>query len=207
MGDTDRRDDGRFSTAVTDSELLAAVRTHEPAATSEVAGEVDITRQGADKRLRQLRDDGQVNSKKIGASLVWFSVDDDADAGDSPLDSRGESHGDATETGNDTTTDGATDGVSLGDDVPERIDDADARDAVAAAVDYVAEHGPTGMREVVNAVLPEHPLGYDTDVVPLESGERYRGAWWRKVVKNGLEESGARYRNGVGWVVDGEGES
>jgi hypothetical protein len=76
MGDDGRRSDGRFQARVTDDEILAAVRAHEPAATSEVAGEVDMTRQGADRRLRQLRDAGRVNSKKIGASLVWFSADD-----------------------------------------------------------------------------------------------------------------------------------
>jgi hypothetical protein len=33
--------------------------------------------------------------------------------------------------------------------------------------------------------MPRYPLGYE--VPELEPGERYRGAWWRKVVKPGLE--------------------
>jgi len=74
----DRDTDGQFKSGTSDAEILAAVRAHEPAATSEVAGEVDMTRQGADQRLRRLRDDGQVNSKKIGASLVWFAPQQDA---------------------------------------------------------------------------------------------------------------------------------
>lgn len=84
-----RNADGQFTPDHTDEETLAAVRAHEPAAASEVAGEVGTTRQGADRRLRRLRDEGRVNSKKIGASLVPFAperasptptpaVDDDA---------------------------------------------------------------------------------------------------------------------------------
>lgn len=49
-----------------------AVREHEPAATSEVAAELGIARQSADYRLRNLREEDRVESKKIGASLVWF---------------------------------------------------------------------------------------------------------------------------------------
>lgn len=85
-----RNADGQFTPEHTDEEILAAVRAHEPAATSEVAGGVGTTRQGADRRLRRLRDEGRVNSNKIGASLVPFAperasptlpapaVDDDA---------------------------------------------------------------------------------------------------------------------------------
>lgn len=77
----DRDDHGRFSATHSDAEVVAAVRAHEPAATSEVADELDMARQSADYRLRQLREDGRVASKKIGASLVWFTVagDDDHD--------------------------------------------------------------------------------------------------------------------------------
>lgn len=57
--------------------------------------------------------------------------------------------------------------------------------AVRAARDYLKENGPASMREIVAEVMPRHPLGYE--VPELESGERYRGAWWRKVVKPGLE--------------------
>ena len=71
--DKGRNKEGRFTPEHTDAEILAAVRAHEPAATSEVAGEVGMTRQGADRRLRRLRDEGRVSSKKIGAALVWFA--------------------------------------------------------------------------------------------------------------------------------------
>lgn len=69
----ERNESGQYTPQHTDADILAAVRAHEPAATSEVADEVGMTRQGADRRLRQLRDEGRVASKKIGASLVWFA--------------------------------------------------------------------------------------------------------------------------------------
>lgn len=57
--------------------------------------------------------------------------------------------------------------------------------AIAAAYAYLRENERATMREIVAAVLPEHPIGYD--VPDLKEGERYRGAWWRRVVKPGLE--------------------
>lgn len=63
-----------------EEDYLDAVREHEPAATSEVADAVGVTRQGADYRLRQLEVEGLVRSKMAGNSLVWFIVDD-ADGG------------------------------------------------------------------------------------------------------------------------------
>ncbi len=72
----DRGDGGTFQPEVSDAELLDAVRANSPAATSEVAEEVDMSRQGADARLRQLREHNRVENKKIGASLVWFSPDE-----------------------------------------------------------------------------------------------------------------------------------
>jgi len=87
---TDTRDEsGRFAQTVSDDVVLAAVRAHTPAATSEVADECGVTRQAVDYRLRELRDDGRVNSKKIGASLVWFPTDG-RELGDERASERGE---------------------------------------------------------------------------------------------------------------------
>lgn len=71
-GGLDRDPDGRYAPRVDDDDLLAAVEEHEPAATSEIADALGVTRQAADYRLRALVDDGLVAKKKIGASLVWF---------------------------------------------------------------------------------------------------------------------------------------
>lgn len=60
-----------------DEVYIDAVREHEPAATSEVAEAVGVARQSADYRLRQLQDDGKVESKKIGNSLAWSVVGDE----------------------------------------------------------------------------------------------------------------------------------
>lgn len=194
MTDKARGDSGAYTREVSDAELLAAVRTHNPAATSEVAGEVDMTRQGVDRRLRQLRDDGRVNSKKIGASLVWFPV---ADETGTDADTAGESRRDTGASGAESAADDST-GVSVGDDVPERIDDADARAAVSAAVTFVRDNAPVEKREITDAVRPAHPLGYGSG-----DGEgRDRSAWWRRVVRPGLRASGVEYVNGVGWRVD-----
>jgi predicted transcriptional regulator len=72
MGES-RNQKGRFTPEHTDGDILAAVRAHEPAGTSEIADEVGMSRQGADRRLRRLRDGGRVNSKKIAASRIWFT--------------------------------------------------------------------------------------------------------------------------------------
>ena len=79
------------------------------------------------------------------------------------------------------------------DDVRTQLEDVSFpstkdRDACVAAVgasrDYLREHGSASMRDFVTDVMPDHPIGYN--VPDLEPGERYRGSWWRKVVKPGL---------------------
>jgi hypothetical protein len=68
---------------------------------------------------------------------------------------------------------------------PATVDRADAIDAIGAAREYLHEHGKATMRDFVTGVMPRYPLDYE--VPELEPGDRYRGAWWRKVVKPGLE--------------------
>ena len=67
---------GRFATKYDEQDILDAVRENEPAATSEVADAVGFARQNADYRLRRLEDEGEVRSKKVGASLVWMLAED-----------------------------------------------------------------------------------------------------------------------------------
>lgn len=59
-----------------DEAFVEAVRTREPASTAEVAEAVGCTRRNADYRLRQLREDGTVESKLVGNSLVWLLAGD-----------------------------------------------------------------------------------------------------------------------------------
>lgn len=63
---------GRFATKYDEQDILDAVRTNEPAATSEVADAVGFARQNADYRLRRLEEEGKVRSKKVGPALVWM---------------------------------------------------------------------------------------------------------------------------------------
>lgn len=85
---SENRDDrGYFQPEHGDQEYLAALAEREPAGTAEIADAVGVTRQNADQRLRQLQDDGKVNCKKIGTSLVWtlddeFAAVDHVDPGD-----------------------------------------------------------------------------------------------------------------------------
>lgn len=162
---TNRNDDGRFTPRQTDEDILEAVRTHEPAATSEVASEISVSRQAADYRLRKLLDEDRVSKKKIGASLVWFAPEDQ----------------DELEHDTRPLTDHGLDDV----DFPKSKDRARCEQAVRASRDYIRDQDGASMREIVSSIMPDHPLGYD--VPDLEPGDRFRGAWWRRVVKPGLE--------------------
>jgi len=79
MSENDRDEHGQFQPEHTDREFLDAVADREPAGTTEIAEVIGVTRQNADRRLRQLEADRRVTSKKIGRSIAWSladSVDD-----------------------------------------------------------------------------------------------------------------------------------
>lgn len=65
------------SMTLDESEYLEAVDEHSPASTKEVADSVGVTRQGADYRLRKLEEEGKVESKMVGNSLIWQLPDDE----------------------------------------------------------------------------------------------------------------------------------
>lgn len=67
-----RDDSGQYTAKYAEADILAAVREHAPAATSEVAAAVGFARQNADYRLRRLEDEGKVRRKKVGPTLVWL---------------------------------------------------------------------------------------------------------------------------------------
>jgi len=75
-------------------------------------------------------------------------------------------------------------------DLPSDIDRDDAVETIHSARDYIREQRGAPKSEIVLEVMPDNPLKYDVDDAreKIEAGERYRGAWWRKVVKPGLEE-------------------
>ncbi len=173
-----RNTDGRFTPEHTDAEILAAVRAYEPAATSEVAEEVGMTRQGADRRLRRLRDEGQVNSKKIGASLVWFGPQQDDEEGRrEPTDAaRADAVGDGIDGPAAPPADAHGRHAAAEEDALAGLDTtADRRDAVRACVEYLREQGTAQKSGFVDAVYPEHPAGFKSS-----------GGWWNKIGKEHL---------------------
>ncbi|MCX2819971.1 ArsR family transcriptional regulator [Haladaptatus sp. F3-133] len=85
----ERDEQGRVEPRQSDKEVVDAVRKHEPAATKEVADELDMARQSADYRLRKLKEEKRVRSKMVGNSLVWMVRRSEASRTDTdPTDSR-----------------------------------------------------------------------------------------------------------------------
>lgn len=73
---------------------------------------------------------------------------------------------------------------------PNTVDREAGEAAIEAAVAYIEEHGSATKKDLVQSVMPEHSLGYDTEkaIDQVETpGERFRGAWWRRIVKPGLD--------------------
>ena len=179
---------GQFAGEVTADDVVAAVRAHDPAATSEIGDELGVSRQAADRRLRRLRDDGRVSSKKIGASLVWFLPREaggrpargDADAFDAA-----DLQGDASTTLDDDA--GARAGksdVSMADLkgwLRAYLDERDggptksyARGILADAVVYLREHGDASTTELKAELYPRYADHYAGDRAMWQStGGRY----------------------------------
>lgn len=70
-------------------------------------------------------------------------------------------------------------------DVPQGKDLVDCAAVVKKCVNHLYADGPSSKREIVIAVMPDYPLGYP--VPDLDVGDRYRGAWWRRIVQKGLK--------------------
>jgi len=77
------------------------------------------------------------------------------------------------------------------DDVPGRINAEDARAAIRAAIEYVENNGGATKKEIIPEIMPDHDCGYDVEVAleKIEKGERFRGAYWRRIIKPGLKQS------------------
>ena len=63
---------GKYSTSYPDSDFLDAIQQYNGmAGTAEIAETVGCTRRTAYTRLKSLENEGQVNSRKVGNSLIW----------------------------------------------------------------------------------------------------------------------------------------
>lgn len=71
----ERDKDGNFTTRVSDDEIVTFVRETKRCTTAKVADEFYDSPQGADYRLRKLKDAGRVENEKVGRTNVWHAVD------------------------------------------------------------------------------------------------------------------------------------
>lgn len=177
----------------TDEELLSALeRATDPvdspvASAGDVAEHVPINADSVRKRLTTMVETGPVETRKFGRSrLFWPTADErEHQARLDELDQEPEQRDEPSpQPEPEPVPEPAHDPLS-GVEFPESRDRDDCLRVVRAAESYLREHETATMRDFVREVLPEHSLGYE--IVELEPGDRYRGAWWRRVVKPGLE--------------------
>lgn len=197
----DRNESGRFDDRIPPAAVLDVFDDRDDLARPLTAGDVvdalGIARRTAHNKLNRLVERGDLETRKIGArGRVWWvpiprdeSDDTPAPVREASADAPEATDGtpdtrDATATGSRPESGSGLDGV----DFPSGRDREACEAAVRAARDYLREDGPATKAELVRAIMPEHPLGYDVDgaLAKIEAGDRYRGAWWRRVVSPGL---------------------
>jgi hypothetical protein len=199
----ERDDSGQYTETVTlDAVLGVFDQVRGPVITSsDVADALDCTTEAARQKLGQLTDRGDLDRRKTGRTTIYWRAESDTDGHeDAPRDDESAPASEPVETspdrvdghlGDDSAPPGDVSGeYPLGAsvpaflDAPRGIDRRAALEAVDAVRSFLHERGPASQREIVRAVMPDHPLGYD--VPDLEPGDRFRGAWWRRVVKPAL---------------------
>ena len=68
---------GQYSASYSDDDFLKAIADlGGTAGTSEIADRVGCVRDSAYRRLNQLAENGRVERRRIGNSLVWFATDE-----------------------------------------------------------------------------------------------------------------------------------
>ena len=207
MGDVthDKHDEttGKFAAEYSGEDFVDAVGTLDLPTTSDVADAVGCAHRTALHHLNRLEEEGRLDSRMAGRAKLWRVLSETRDAGVAP-DAESAAHTarersvsqddrdttvaeeprDAPETGEDQAP---LDDVL--DDLPSTVDRDAAREAILAAREYLEKHSRATKADFVRGVMRDHPLGYDPDaaLAKLEAGERFRGAWWRRVVKPGLK--------------------
>ena len=163
---------------------------------ADVADHFGVTRETARRKLKQLSDRGELDRRKVSRRVIYWRADGDGfDAGglrgdpSTTLDDTDAEHTATTASGTDPTeTTGDARNAESGrtraesdavdpvdhDELPDGVDVADAREAYDAVRSHLREDGPAGKRSIVAAVMVEYPPG------------RYRGAWWRRVIRPAL---------------------
>ena len=185
---------GEFVETVTLDDVLAVFDAVEGPVilSADVADELDCSRETARRKLETLHDRGDLEWRKVARRVIYWRPERDEKAADvdaAPF-RRDESvtrgtHAEPEHAGAASRETDAMDSV----DFPATRDRAPCEDAVRAARDYIRANGGATKQDLVKNVMPEHALGYDVDaaIAKVDSQERYRGGWWRSVVKPGLE--------------------
>jgi len=159
---------------------------------ADVADELDCSRETARRKLETLHDRGDLEWRKVARRVIYWRPDSDekaADTAEAPVrrDESGDhgTHAEAKHAGAARRESDPLDSV----DFPATRERDACEDAVRAARDYIRAQGGATKAELVRGVMPEHALGYDADaaIAKVATEERYRGGWWRSVVKPGLE--------------------
>jgi predicted ArsR family transcriptional regulator len=156
---------GKFAAEYSGEDFVDAVAARDLPTTSDVADAVGCAHRTALHHLNRLEEEGRVDSRMAGRAKLWRVLHDpESGEAQAPLD-------------------------DVLDDLPKTVDPDAAREAILAARDYLEERETATKADFVGRVMRDYPLGYDPDaaLAKLEAGERFRGAWWRKVVKPGLE--------------------
>ena len=195
----DRNDRGRYADGIDPETVMDVFDARDDAArpvtAPDVVDELGIARRTAHNKLNALVERGTLDTRKIGArGRVWW-IPDRRETGES--DARADAVDDATDGPADPPADAhGADGAGEEDaldavlaDLPSTVDPADARETIHTVREFLREAGPASKATIVREVMPTHPLGYDADdaLAKIDAGDRYRGAWWRRVVKPGLE--------------------
>lgn len=194
--DRERNDHGQYTPKFTDTDLFNAVRDNEPATTTEIARELDVTRQAVSQRIGTLEDDGVVEKKDVGSAVIWMTTCGGERGppreAERPVERVHDPIRDTNGGQNPTPEKPDHDPIAR---ILEYIEIPAGREdekeaAIRAAIDYLETCGRATKEAFVKNVMTEHPAGYDVEkaIEQCETeGERYRGAWWRRVVKPALK--------------------
>ena len=154
------------------------------------------TRSYLKRRIEKLEQDAEVLAEHAPDLLA--DIQTAVDGGDThppqepreTVDRTPEPEGDQSPTNTPPTPTAAEDARPFDSvDFPAGKDREQCVEAINTTREYLQDKGPATMRDIVIGVIRDHPLGYDVDaaLAKVEAGERYRGAWWRRIVKPGLE--------------------
>lgn len=208
-----RGETGQFVETVTLEDVLEVFDEVEgpPVVTSgDVADATGVSRDSARRKLEELQERGEVDSRRTAGRVLYWRVDDvrgdpEPRALQEParedIAPSGSSSGDGSdgvdvdgergEEPPEPTRTGVAAPRSLGEvDFPSGRDPEECVDAVLAAREYIRESGPASMADLVTGVMPDHPVGYDaeSDVERINDPDaRNRSTWWRKVIRPGLK--------------------